>query len=128
MKSPSTLSASSPTLTSRETGSRAYDSTSRTLATGRSSSLASSSSVPSRLAQVVGGEQARFDPLAQLDLLQGGEQRDLADLLEVGTDEVGGRGRGVEGVRLPDVLLLDVFHVRCGHLRASGVSRSHPVQ
>ncbi len=36
------------------------------------------------------GEQAGLDPLGELDLLLGVEQRDLADLLEVVLDRVGG--------------------------------------
>ena len=40
------------------------------------------------------GEQAGLDPLGQLDLLLGVEQRDLADLLQVVLDRVGGRAGG----------------------------------
>src|SRR5262249_48961540 len=39
--------------------------------------------------ELVIGEQAGLDPLGQLDLLPGGEQRHLADLLEVVLDRVG---------------------------------------
>jgi hypothetical protein len=41
--------------------------------------------------ELVLGEQAGLDPLGQLDLLPGGEQRHLADLLQVVLDRVGGR-------------------------------------
>ena len=52
------------------------------------------------LGQLLLGEQARLDPLGQLDLLLGVEQRDLADLLEVVLDRVGGRaGRRRPGRR-----------------------------
>ena len=45
--------------------------------------------------QLVLGEQAGLDALGELDLLLGVEQRDLADLLEVVLDRVGGgTGRG----------------------------------
>src|SRR3954453_18015745 len=44
------------------------------------------------LAQLLGGEQAGLDPLRELDLLLGVEQRDPADLLEVGADRVGRGG------------------------------------
>ena len=44
-------------------------------------------------AQPLGGVEPGLDPLGQLDLLLGVEQRDLADLLEVGADGVGGRGQ-----------------------------------
>ena len=40
------------------------------------------------------GEQAGLDPLGELDLLLGVEQRDLADLLQVVLDRVGGRAGG----------------------------------
>ena len=45
------------------------------------------------LGELLLGEQAGLDALGQLDLLTGGEQRDLADLLEVVLDRVG-RGAG----------------------------------
>jgi hypothetical protein len=45
--------------------------------------------------QLLGGEQAGLDALGELDLLLGVEQRDSADLLEVGPDQVGGRPGGV---------------------------------
>jgi hypothetical protein len=44
------------------------------------------------LAHQLGGIEARFDPLRQLDLFLRVEQRDLADLLEVGAHGVGRRG------------------------------------
>ena len=44
-------------------------------------------------AQPLGGVEPGLDPLGQLDLLLGVEQRDLADLLEVGADRVGGGGQ-----------------------------------
>ena len=44
-------------------------------------------------AQPLGGVEAGLDPLGELDLLLGVEQRDLADLLEVGADRVGGGGQ-----------------------------------
>ena len=44
------------------------------------------------LAQPLGGVEAGLDPLGEVDLLLGVEQRDLADLLEVGADRVGRRG------------------------------------
>ncbi len=40
----------------------------------------------------LGGEEAGLDPLGQFDLLLGVEEGDLADLLEVGADRVGGGG------------------------------------
>jgi len=46
------------------------------------------------LAQFLLGEQPGLDPLGQLDLLLGVEQRDPADLLEVVLDRVGGRAGG----------------------------------
>ena len=48
---------------------------------------------PAALGELLLGEQARLDPLGQLDLLLGVEQRDLADLLQVVLDRVGGRAR-----------------------------------
>ena len=48
---------------------------------------------PAALGQLLLGEQARLDPLGQLDLLLGVEQRDLADLLQVVLDRVRGRAR-----------------------------------
>ena len=45
------------------------------------------------LAQLLFGEQARLDPLGQLDFLLGVEQRHLADLLEIVLDRVGCRAR-----------------------------------
>ena len=48
------------------------------------------------LAHPLGGIQPGLDPLGQVDLLLGVEQRDLADLLEVGPDGV--RGSGELGV------------------------------
>ena len=55
---------------------------------GRASRSPSSAS-----AQPLGGVEAGLDPLGELDLLLGVEQRDLADLLEVGPDRVGGGGQ-----------------------------------
>ena len=46
---------------------------------------------PLGLGELLLGEQAGLDPLGQLDLLLGVEQRYLADLLEVVLDRVGGR-------------------------------------
>ena len=43
--------------------------------------------------QLLLGEQARLDPLGQLDLLLGVEQRYLADLLQVVLDRVRGGAR-----------------------------------
>ena len=43
--------------------------------------------------QPLRGVEPGLDPLGQLDLLLGVEQRDLADLLEVGPDRVGGGGQ-----------------------------------
>ena len=48
---------------------------------------------PAALGQLLLGEQARLDPLGQLDLLLGVEQRHLADLLQVILDRVRGRTR-----------------------------------
>ena len=45
------------------------------------------------LGQLLLGEQARLDPLGQLDLLLGVQQRHLADLLQVVLDRVRGRAR-----------------------------------
>src|ERR1039458_2003189 len=48
---------------------------------------------PAALGHLLLGEQPRLDPLGQLDLLLGAEQRDLADLLQVVLDRVRGRAR-----------------------------------
>ena len=48
---------------------------------------------PAALGELLLGEQARLDPLGQLDLLLGVEQRHLADLLQVVLDRVRGRAR-----------------------------------
>ena len=48
---------------------------------------------PLGLGELLLGEQAGLDPLGELDLLLGVEQRDLADLLQVVLDRVGGRAR-----------------------------------
>src|SRR5208337_5082453 len=45
---------------------------------------------PAACGELVIGEQARLDPLGQLDLLPGVEQRHLADLLEVVLNRIGG--------------------------------------
>ena len=50
-----------------------------------------------RRGELVLGEQAGLDPLGQLDLLRGVEQRHLADLLEVVLDRVGG-GAGLRNL------------------------------
>jgi hypothetical protein len=64
-----------------------------------------------RLPQLVRREQPGLDALAELDLLDGGEQRDLADLRELGADEVRAGGGRVEGVRgLPEGLDLGGGH------------------
>ena len=46
---------------------------------------------PAAFGELVLGEQPGFDPLGQLNLLPGGEQRHLADLLQVVRDRVGSR-------------------------------------
>ena len=56
------------------------------------------------LAQPLGGVEAGLDPLGEVDLLLGVEQRDLADLLEVGADRVGRRGHLGVLARLPQRL------------------------
>ena len=43
------------------------------------------------LGELLLGEEAGLDPLGELDLHLGVEERDLADLLEVVLDRVGGR-------------------------------------
>ena len=49
---------------------------------------------PAAFGELVIGEQPGLDPLGQLDLLPGVEQRHLADLLEVVLDRVGGSAGG----------------------------------
>ena len=49
---------------------------------------------PAACGELVVGEQAGLDPLGQLDLLPRVEQRDLADLLEVVLNWVGGSAGG----------------------------------
>jgi hypothetical protein len=46
------------------------------------------------LVELLLGEQAGLDALGELDLLLGVEQRDLADLLQVVLDRVGGGAGG----------------------------------
>jgi hypothetical protein len=73
-----------------------------------------SSAIHSRL-----GEQARLDPLGQLDLLLGVEQRDLADLLQIVLDRVGG-GAGYRELRGRQVIVViedDDFLVLAGAVR-----------
>ena len=61
---------------------------------GRAAAAGRASRSPSsRGAQPLGGVEPGLDPLGELDLLLGVEQRDLADLLEVGPDRVGGGGQ-----------------------------------
>ena len=48
-----------------------------------------------RIGQQVVGVEPGLDPLGELDLLLGVEQRDLADLVEVDPDQVGGQRRGL---------------------------------
>jgi hypothetical protein len=52
------------------------------------------------------GEQAGLDPLGELDLLLGVEQGDLADLLEVVLDRVGGGAGGGDLLRRGVLLVL----------------------
>src|SRR6202042_1011722 len=85
---------------------------------------------PQVLGQLLLGKQASFDPLGQLNFLLGVEQRDLADLLEVVLDRVGGGaghrdlGRGqvvivvAEDERL--VLALGLGRAVCGGGRLGG--------
>ena len=42
--------------------------------------------------ELLGSEEAGLDALGEVDLLLGGEQRDLPDLLQVHAYRVGGRG------------------------------------
>ena len=60
------------------------------------------------LAQLLAAEQAGLDALGEVDLLDGGQQRDPADLAEVGLDQVDAGRRLVERERL--VLLGDDDH------------------
>ncbi len=61
------------------------------------------------LGQLLLGEQARLDPLGQLDLLLGVEQRHLADLLQVVLDRVrgGARHRDLRGRKIIIVVTED---------------------
>ena len=61
------------------------------------------------LGQLLLGEQARLDPLGQLDLLLGVEQRHLADLLQVVLDRVRGgtRHRDLRGRKIVVVVAED---------------------
>jgi len=61
------------------------------------------------LGQLLLGEQARLDPLGQLDLLLGVEQRHLADLLQVVLDRVrgGARHRDLRGREIVVVIAED---------------------
>ena len=59
----------------------------------RRSGVGSFSPSSSASAQPLGRVEAALDPLGQVDLLLGVEQRDLADLLEVGPDGVGRGGQ-----------------------------------
>ena len=66
------------------------------------------------------GEQAGLDPLGELDLLLGVQQRDLADLLQVVLDRVGGRAGG------HDLLLGLVGVVGRGQGEALVLDRARP--
>ena len=77
-----------------------------------------------RPAQPLGRVEAGLDPLGELDLLLGVEQRDLADLLEVGADGVGRRGELGVLAGLPQCLgLLLVPHEVARLLRGSRGTR-----
>ena len=73
------------------------------------------------------GEQAGLDPLGEVDLLLGVQQRDLADLLQVVLDRVGGRTGGddllgrsvvVVGVGVDEAAVLALLLLRGGLLLA----------
>ena len=81
----------------------------------RSRRSCGSSGVPG--VQLLLGEQARLDPLGQLHLLLGVEQGDLADLLEVVLDRVGG------GTGDRHLLLRLVLDVGVGDLEGLGLGR-----
>src|SRR5690606_12871263 len=72
--------------------------------------------------QLVLGEQARLDALGEFDLLLGVEQRDLADLLEVVLDRVGG-GTGGGDLLGGRVVLVLVGQHEAGALGALGLLR-----
>ena len=97
--------------------------------------------LPGAFGQLLLGEQARLDPLGQLDLLLGVEQRDLADLLEVVLDRVrgGARHRDLRGGQVivviaedQDLLVLaaagqgDVHHQRAGCFGGLGLGLGVP--
>ena len=65
--------------------------------------------LPAALGQLLLGEQAGLDPLGQLDLLLGVEQRHLADLLQVVLDRVrgGARHRDLRGRKIVVVVAED---------------------
>jgi hypothetical protein len=70
---------------------------------------------PAACGELVVGEQARLDPLGQLDLLPGVEQRHLADLPEVVLDRVGRRAAGCHPVG--GTALVIAGHERTGSSR-----------
>ena len=87
---------------------------------------------PEILGQLLLGEQARLDPLGQLNFLFGVEQRHLADLLQVVLDRVGGgaghrdlRGREVVIVVAEDEGLVVAFTAFGGGLGRTGGLPGH---
>ncbi len=84
-------------------------------------------------AELLLSEQASLDGLGQLDLVLGGQQRDMADLAQVDPHQVTGRGRAMTAVRLfgADVRFLnrDVIRRRVQHLDSLiGEDAHDPVQ